>query len=278
MSALGLPAAALAAVCYGVASVLQARAARSSAGSEHVDPRLLIRLATQIPYLIGLLLDFCGFALSVLALRSLPLYVVQVIVASNLAVTALVVAAVYHARLARREWIAVGAVCAGLALLGVSAGKEGAQAGDIGMRSGLLAGTVVLGLMAAWLGHSSRKAPAALLGAVSGLGFGAVALAARTIPSFSPLRLVADPAAWALAIGAAVGMLFFATALQRGRVTTVTATMTVGETVVPAALGLALLGDTIRHGSAPVIAVGFIVSLAGTLALARFGDVPEEIK
>jgi len=31
------------------------------------------------------MLDFAGFALSVLALRSLPLYVVQAIIASNLA-------------------------------------------------------------------------------------------------------------------------------------------------------------------------------------------------
>jgi len=53
--------------------------------------------------------------------------------------------------------------------------------------------------------------------------------------------------------------------------------MVVGETVVPAALGIALIGDSVRHGSAPLIAVGFLLSLAGTLTLARFGDVPEEV-
>jgi drug/metabolite transporter (DMT)-like permease len=277
MSALGLPAAAIAAVCYGLASVLQARAARRSAGSEHVDPRLLIRLATQLPYLVGLLLDFAGFALAVVALRSLPLYVVQAITASNLAVSALVVAGFFRVRLAAREWLAIVAICVGLALLGLSAGEEGAQGSELGMRTGLLAGTVVLGALAWWLGRTSRKVPAALLGTVAGLGFGAVALAARMIPSLAPTRLAADPAAWALAIGALIGVLFFATALQRGRVTTVTAMTTVGETVVPAALGIALLGDAIRHGSAPIIVAGFLISLTGTLTLARFGDVPDKM-
>jgi len=277
IDALGLPAAATSAVCYGVASVLQSKAAKSSAASEQVDPRLVIRLLTQIPYLAGLLLDFAGFALSVLALRSLPLYVVQAIIASNLAVTALVVAVLYRARLARREWLAIAAICAGLAMLGLSAGKEGAHGVALSIRVGLLSGTVVLGVVAAWLARTTRQMPAAMLGAVAGLGYGAVAVAARTIPSLQPLQLVADPAAWALLIGAAIGTLFFATALQRGRVTTVTATMVVGETVVPAALGIALIGDSVRHGSAPLIAVGFLLSLAGTLTLARFGDVPEEV-
>jgi drug/metabolite transporter (DMT)-like permease len=237
----------------------------------------LIRLATQLPYLTGLTLDLAGFALSVFALRSLPLYVVQAITASNLAVTALLVATLYHVRLVRREWLAVLAICVGLALLGLSAGPEGAREAPLGMRFGLLGGTVLLAGLAAWLGRTERQVPAALLGAVAGLAFGAVALAARMIASLAPARLLTDPAAGALLIGAGIGVLFFATALQRGRVTTVTATMTLGETVVPAALGIALLGDTIRHGSSPIIVIGFIISVSGTLTLARFGDIPDEM-
>jgi drug/metabolite transporter (DMT)-like permease len=267
VDALGLPAAAVAALCYGAASVLQAHSAKRSAGS---GTRLLLRLATQIPYLTGLLLDLCGFGLSVFALRSEPLYVVQAIVASNLAVTALVVAAFYRTRLAGREWVAIGAVCGGLALLGLSAGHEGTQPASLAVRAGLLGGMAVLVAVAILLSRTDR---AAVLGAVAGLAYGGVAVAARILPSFAPLRLLADPAAWALAIGAVVGTLFFATALQRGRVTTVTAMMVVGETVVPAALGVALLGDTVRHGAAPVIAIGFVLSLAGTLTLARSGAV-----
>lgn len=232
-----------------------------------------MRLATQIPYLTGLLLDLCGFALSVVALRSEPLYIVQAIIASNLAVTALLVAVFYRTRLAGREWAAIIAVCGGLALLGLSAGHEGTHAASLQLRAGLLGGMVVLAAVALVLRRTDR---AAVLGAVAGLAYGGVAVAARIVPSFAPLRLLADPAAWALAIGAVVGTLFFATALQRGRVTTVTAMMVVGETVAPAVVGVALLGDTVRHGAAPVVVVGFVLSLAGTLTLARFGEVTHD--
>jgi hypothetical protein len=40
------------------------------------------------------------------------------------------------------------------------------------------------------------------------------------------------------------------------------------ETVVPAAIGLAFLGDTTRPGYGPIAAVGFILIVAGTLTLA----------
>ncbi len=275
MDALGISAAAAAAVCYGVATVLQARAARRSTRSEHVDPRLLIRLFGQFGYVVGILIDLAGFALSVLALRRQPLYIVQAIVASNLAVTALLVAVIYRFRLKNLEWTAIAAVCLGLALLGISSGREGSSGATAALRFGLLAGALALAAVSIVFARTHGRP--GTLGAIAGLGFSAVAVGARTINSFAPLQLITDPAAWALAIGAVIGALFFATALQRGRVTTVTATMTVAETVVPAVIGVTVLGDTIRHDSAPLIVVGFVVSLAGTLALARFGEVPEEI-
>ena len=78
----GVVAAVAAAVCYGVASVLQAVGARRvSAGNP-------LRALTQPPYLAGLALDGLGFAAQVLALRSLPVFAVQAALAASLAVTA----------------------------------------------------------------------------------------------------------------------------------------------------------------------------------------------
>ena len=60
------------AVCYGVATVLQAIGARRTPRAGlHV--RLLARLARQLPYVVGLVLDLAGFVLVVVALHSLPL-------------------------------------------------------------------------------------------------------------------------------------------------------------------------------------------------------------
>ena len=67
-------------------------------------------------------------------------------------------------------------------------------------------------------------------------------------------------------------LLLFGTALQRGSVTTASAVMFVVETVVPAAVGLALLGDRTRPGFAPVAAAGFALTLACAVLLARFAD------
>ena len=85
---LGLLGAFGAAICYGVASILQALAARRSAAVEGLDPRLLLRLLHSWQYLVGLALDGLAFLLSIAALRSLPLFAVQAIVASFLAITA----------------------------------------------------------------------------------------------------------------------------------------------------------------------------------------------
>src|SRR5689334_21354229 len=74
--------------CYGVGSVLQALAARRTEPTVGLDPRLMLRLARSWPYLTGLALDALGFVLVLVAVQSQPLFVVQAVVASFLAVTA----------------------------------------------------------------------------------------------------------------------------------------------------------------------------------------------
>lgn len=272
---LGLPAAAVSAVCYGIATVLQARAARASTAYRHIDPRLLIRLARQATYLLGIGVNLVGFGFSVVALRQLPLYVVQAITSANVAVTALLFAALYRVRLAAREWAAIATVCGGLALLGLSSGHQGTSGDGLAPRVGLLAGAAALSMLALVLARTERTVPSALLGAVAGLGFGTVSIAARMAPTLNPARLAQDPAAYAMGVGALVGALFFATALQRGRVTVVTATVVLSETVVPAVVGLVVLGDRVPWTETPFVVAGFVLSVGALLSLTRFGDMPE---
>lgn len=261
-----------AACCFGVATVLEAVAARTTAASEGVDPRLLVRLAANVPFLAGIGLDLLGFVLELAALRSLPLFVVQAIVAAALAVTAVVAGPVLKVRLRAPEWAAVLAVCAGLALLGSSAGREGPAHVGSWFHWTLLACAVGLLAVGAAAGRLTGTARSITLGLVAGLGFGIVALAARVLTSLKPLDLLTDPAAYALAAAGAAALLFYATALQRGAVTSTTAALVVAETVVPAVVGIVLLGDHTRRGLAPMAVVGFVLAVAATLALARFGE------
>jgi drug/metabolite transporter (DMT)-like permease len=262
----------LSAVAYGIASVLQAVAAKAAPDAgEGVDPRLLLRVLRQWKYVAGLGLDVLGFVSQIAALHVLPLFVVQATQAASLAVTAVAVR-VFGVRLGAREWTAVGVVCAGLALLGSSAESEGSAQVGLGFRLALAGAVVVLGLAGVAAGRAGRRVRTPALGLIAGLSFGLVAVAGRIIPSFAPLDLLTDPALYVLAVSGAMAMLFFATALQRGSVTTATAMMVLGETLLPSLIGVVLLGDRTRPGFVAVAVAGFVLAVTAALALARFGE------
>jgi drug/metabolite transporter (DMT)-like permease len=269
---LGLLGALASSVCYGVATVLQAVSARAAPHTADVDPRLLLRLSRQVPFVAGVALDVIGFGLQFLALRLVPLFLVQATMSANLAVTALVAVPVLRVRLGRRDWTAMAMVCLGLALLALSAGPEGHRELHGAARLILPACVLVLGVAGFAAGRLPDPARSAVLGAVAGLGFGVVALAARMLPGFAPGRLISEPATYALVGGGVTAFLFFATGLQRGAVTITTAAVVVGETTVPAAVGVIWLGDQVRHGFVPVGLTGFLLALTGALLLTRFGE------
>lgn len=274
----GLGGAFAAAVAYGVATVLQAIGARRTARSEVPDAHLLWQLLQSTPYIVGLLLDAVGFALSLAALRSQPLFTVQAIVASSLAVTALLAVATLHARLIPLEWIALGLVTSGLVLLALSARDE--QPAHVGLegRTLLLLGVLAVGAgtaAAARRRRDSDRNDAWALGCLAGLMYGAGGIGARVLANpHSVADLVLDPALWAMLVAGVLGLLLYAMALQRGSVTVATSAVVVTETLAPAALGITLLGDRPARGLTVLAAVGFGVTVLGSLLLARYGEAP----
>jgi drug/metabolite transporter (DMT)-like permease len=279
-----LLAALLSAVCYGIASVLQAISVRTASrrsvaqvgeAGQGVDAGLLVRMLRQGLFLGSMALDLLGFVAQIVALRRLPLFAVQAIIAANLAVTAVVAAWLMHARLAVREWLAVAGVVVGVGLLSLSAGAEGAARVGSPFELGLIvavAGVGVAGFAVARLPNPYRT-PA--LGAIAGLGYGVVAVAARILPGFGVLQLVKSPASYTLAAAGILSFLLYATALEGGSVTTATAGVILAETAPPALIGVLFLGDTTRHGLTAVAAVGFVLAVVCALLLARFGEASD---
>jgi drug/metabolite transporter (DMT)-like permease len=265
-------------VCYGTATVLQAEATRSvDAGSDSgVDAVLLLRALRQWRYLAGIGLDSLGFLLQVAALRLVPIYVVAAALAASLAVTAIVAAWLLSVRLTGVEWVAVGVVCASLAMLGLAAGPEGSQRGPAGLGWALLVVVAVLFIAGAAAGRLGARSRALVLGLGAGGGFGVVEIAVRLIDPIDPTRAVfyTNPAVYAVIAGGAAGFLMLTSALSRGSVTTAVAGMVVGETVGPALVGVAWLGDRTRPGLSWMVVAGFVVAVAATLALSRFGEAP----
>ncbi|MGW0660495.1 hypothetical protein [Streptodolium elevatio] len=269
-----LLAAVAAAFFYGVATVLQALGSRRvrQTGGGGLDPRLLVRVFRQWPFVAGTLLDLAGFAAQLVALAELPVFAVEAAQAANLAVTAVVAVPLLGVVLGRREWGAIFAVCVGLALLGLSAGREGpAETGD-GFRYALLGSVAVIVLLGVWAARRTEPWRSRLLGLTAGFGFGLIALAGRVLTDVAVRDLWTNPATWALVLAAVVTMLIYATALQGGAVTAVAAALVVGETVLPAAAGIIFLGDHSRPGFAPAAAAGFVCAVAGAMALAKFGE------
>jgi drug/metabolite transporter (DMT)-like permease len=274
----GLPAALAAAFCFGVATVLQALGVRTTDGSAAPDGGLAgtVRAMGSRLFVAGLAMDGAGFLAQLIALRSLPLYVVQAALAGALAVTAVTGALLLGMRLGRAEWLGVAGVCGGLALLGATAGAEGHRQPGMPFHWVLAAAVVVLAAVGGAARRLGEPARAGVLGVLCGFGFGLVGLAVRVLPAvhgMDVLPLLTDPAAYALLGAGAAAFLFLTEALRGGSVTTATAGMVLGETGVPALLGVLLLGDGTRPGLVPVAAAGFALAVAGALTLARFGEI-----
>jgi drug/metabolite transporter (DMT)-like permease len=277
-----LIAAIVAAVFYGVASVMQAIAVRAAsrkpadAAAGGVDPGLVVRMLHQWRFVVSICLDALGFLAQLVALHRLPLFAVQAFVASNLAVTAVVASWVIGVNLSWREWSAALGVVAGVGLLGSSAGAEGAAQVGAVFKLALIvavAGLAVIGLAAAKLNEPFRTTA---LGLVAGFGFGLLGIAARVLVGFGPLQLARDPAAYAIAAAGIVSFMFYATALEGGSVTVATSAVVLAETVPPAIIGVIFLGDQTRHGLAVVAWGGFFLAVASAVILARFGEAHHE--
>jgi drug/metabolite transporter (DMT)-like permease len=246
--------------------VLQALATSRAVDVEVLDPRLLLRLATSRCSSRPSPSTGSGFLLHVTALQSLPLFLVQAVIAGSVAVTAVLSVRVFGVRLGRSQWGAVALVVLGLVLLAPTA-TEGAAITPGAREPLLLLAAVVLVCAAA---AAVRRVPGAtgtvLLGLLAGTGFGVVAVCARLLPSYG-VEVLTAPVAYVLVLAGGTAYLVYSAAMQRGSVTTATAAMVITQTVVPAVAGL-FLGDSVRAGLVPVAVVGFALALAGALGSA----------
>lgn len=285
---IGLLTAVAASACYGTGSVLQAVGSRKSARREaaessttgvtqHGGPSLssTAKAAVTWEFMVGTVLDFVGFGLGALAARLLPLFLSQTVISANLVITAVLSIKLLGIRLSRAEWSSIAVVCGALVLLATAAGPEGSGHTPIAAHWWLLVASVVLigggTLIVRLLGGRA----AILAGLLSGLGFGALGVGVRVLNGVDPFHLpslLGDPALYAILVAGIGGMYLHTVALQIGSVNGATAALVVGETVVPGILGVLWLGDASRPGFAWVAVLGFVVAVAGAVAVAWFGE------
>ncbi len=250
-------------VGYGVGSILQALGARRARGPAVVAQPL---------YLAGLGCDGAAWVCSLLALRGLPLFAVQSLLAGSLAVTVVLARIFLGAVLRVRDGVAVAVVALSLAIVAVAAGAESAAAPPDGFRAAMLTALAVTAVLSLVAYLARRPFPLALL---AGIAFSGAALGARGIEADDVRRLVADPAAWTILGFGLLGVLCYARALEAGAVGPVTAVLWVVEVVVPGLLGVLLLGDQLRPGWELPGAIAVAAAIIGCVVLATSPAQPD---
>jgi drug/metabolite transporter (DMT)-like permease len=225
-------------------------------------------LVTQPRYLGGLVVDGLGWASTVVALRYLPVFVVQAVLGGAIALTAVGTHFVYGTTLRRVDRLACAACVVGLALVAASAGGERPADPSWSATLVLIAVAVVLavGLAAAWAADVAWS-----LALLAGLGFGASSVAVRAVHlsvDDDPFTLLDAPPIYLVIVFGALGLIAYSRALVRGSLARVTAILLVTEVTVPGVAGIVLLGDSVRPGWWGVLAGGLVLAVAGVVVLA----------
>ena len=262
MTWLGVAVGLLSAAVFGVAAVMQAQAVR---GFEKTPDGLLgfvTRSLRDVRTMLVVAAYLVGFVLHATAIWLLPLYLAQALVAMSLPVTALTSHRVEDA-LQRNGWLAVGVVTLGLVLLSLGAGAPGEVQTTPRFVVALWIGVAALGLASIVARHLAGP----VLGLLAGLGYAGSAISVRGIGM--PVDGVVVVAALAVPCFGLVAFWLYSLGMHRAAVPSTTGSLIVAQTFVPAAVGVALLGDGVRDGWWPAVTLGLVLSTTGAVVLGR---------
>ncbi|MFY9668728.1 MAG: DMT family transporter, partial [Trebonia sp.] len=201
--------------CTATASLAQRQGAKSVQPTGGFDARLLLRLARQPVWLLGIVSMIGGFVFQLTALRYGPLALVQPILSLELLLVFgfLAFAGRRRTRIKPRDWLGAVAMSAGLAVLLRLASASGGRLHAAGS-SWLLAGLVTLGVVLAAvalafrMGNRPGATPsrrAALLGSATGIAWGFVAAVIKELSSHLGGGLGAVFSTWSLYVLLVVG-------------------------------------------------------------------------
>ncbi|WP_051722797.1 DMT family transporter [Streptomyces albus] len=262
--------AAVSAVCYAAAAVLQERVA---AAARRPGPPGRKPLWRSTRWWGSVALNGSGSVLHVLALGFGPLSVVQPLGVLTL-VFVLPLAALWVGRRAGRTgWRGALLVSAGLAgLLALTAARPARTlSGPDQLTLAVVTLVVFLALVVTAWGTERPGVRSALMAAAAGAAFGTASVFTKTVAAdWSPAALVErTPAVAVTAALAVIGLLASQASYRDGGLAAPLATVTVVNPVVASAAGIALLGEGFRYGAAgalPVLAAA-VVTVYGLVVL-----------
>ena len=251
--AVGLPATLAAGLCYGCAPVFQAIAARRQPPGKGLGLGLMLHLARQPLWLLGLLAEMAGFALEVLALTQMPVVFVAPLSVTDLVVVVVLAARVLHERITWAGIWGIVAMAVGAALLALSFAEDATVGPPQGSAGMLMIGLVGLGgalgsvALAAAVSHSAPRQRALWLGLGAGICYSTSSLATREIGLLlrddSVTDVLTSPAPYELVFFSVVAISLLQRALQTGSAVVAYPVMSVTANFIPVVVGLTVLGE-----------------------------------
>ncbi|MEV0067948.1 MULTISPECIES: hypothetical protein [unclassified Amycolatopsis] len=257
--AVGFGASGVAAALDGLATLLESRAARTTGRQTR---RRVAR------YGVGLTVDFLGWVMTVVALRFLPVFAVQAVLGTQIAIAAVLARRAFQTSVSARDLVAIGCVAGGLGLIAAGATTRTGPVAPGPVVLGVLA-ALAAGLVAAALTARTREG-AVPRAVVAGLAYGSSRVAVRAllqIPGITLVVLWRQPLAYLVAVFTALGIAMYATSLRRTTPSVPSAVTTVTGVVFPGALAMLLLGDRIRPGWWWLSGLGLVLAVAGVSAV-----------
>jgi drug/metabolite transporter (DMT)-like permease len=268
-------------LCTATASVCQRRGAKSSQ-TAGFDVRLVVRLACQPVWLLGIASMIGGFVFQLTALRFGGLALVQPVLAAELLFVFGYLAVAGSRRVQWRDWLAAAAVSAGIGVFLRLASPSGGQLHAPGS-SWLVAGLVIVGVVLAAAAVAfgpgsrpgvSRLRRAAVLGAAAGISWGFMAAVIKELSSHlgdGPGAVFTTWSLYVLIAAGAVTMLLASHALAAGPLAASQPGFTILDPLAASLLGVFLFGEHIRTGAWDLAgqALALAVVIAGASALSR---------
>ena len=271
-----------AALCTATASVCQRAGARNTGPTAGFDARLIVRLARQPAWLLGIAAMIGGFAFQLTALRFGELALVQPILAAELLFVFGYLAVAGSRRPRLRDWLAAAAMSAGIGVFLRLAAPSGGRLhapGSSWLLAGLVTAGVVLTALAVAFGlrgrpGASRSRRAAVLGSATGISWGFMAAVIKELSSHLGDGIGAIVTAWSLYLLLAAGaatMLLASHALAAGPLAASQPGFTIVDPLTASLLGVFLFGEHIQTGPAALAgeALALAVVIAGATALSR---------
>jgi drug/metabolite transporter (DMT)-like permease len=265
------------AVAYGVAAVLQHRAAAKEPSDELMRLGLVATLARQPLWLAGNALDGVGFLLQFLALRRGSLTLVEPLLVLSLVVALPVAARLEHQRVSRSALLSVVAIAVGLALF-LGAGQPGAGHPHASTQAWMvLSALVAVFCVGTVLARNKTKSPqqgAVLLALGSGVAFGYAAALSEGIGHLLDHGVLHTLSSWepyALLVAGAAALLLTQGAFHAGALRLSLPTLTVAQPLVAIAISLVFFGEHIATSGVAIglEVVGLILITGGVFSIAQ---------